>query len=761
MTTMPPRVVEALTGRYRVEREIGAGGMATVFLAEDLKHHRRIALKVLKPELAAILGAERFLQEIEVTANLQHPNILPLYDSGEAAGFLYYVMPFVEGESLRDRLNREKQLPVNEATRIADAVAAALQFAHEHGVVHRDIKPENILLQSGQALVADFGIALAVSQAGGSRLTETGLSLGTPHYMSPEQATGDRAIDARSDIYALGCVLYEMLGGEPPHLGTTVQAVVAKILTDDAEPVRKRRKTVPLHVDAAVQKALAKLPADRFASAAEFRAALSDPSFTVPHVVGPVPGLRTDWRTRLAVPMTLAAALLAVLAAVGWRKHTSVPDRPVIRLEVPGPDSTANLVEGAVSPDGQQVLIVQQMSRGQQGSGGQRQFFFRDLSAMPTRSLPIGDPYPSWPEFSPDQKRIAFISLFPGSQFTGRLKVVSAAGGPLQTIADSAIVTPWWGADGYIYFSAPSGTGAPARLVRVASTGGQIDTLLADDSVGFFQPRLLPGEKGAIAVAQRDSRFSVVIIDLEERTWQRLDETGAQVVFAPPRYLLYNKGRFLMAAEVDVQGLKLTRPPVPISGDGQRQLRLVQVPGRDPALPGRVAGRQQRARAGQSTGPSASVDGTAGAPVVRLPRRVPRWPQDRPAHASGRGHPGADGRLGVRAAVRTPHPTHFRRERRRSQLDAGRHPHPVRFRSRWGERAVDHPMGRQWYRQARTRPSRHHVPDQLAPGRARVPVRGGRPQRIIRYRARPAGATGQYSHAALESVLRELAGRLA
>ena len=561
MTEMPARVVEALAARYRVEREIGAGGMATVFLAEDLKHHRRIALKVLKPELAAILGAERFLKEIEVTANLQHPNILPLYDSGEAAGYLYYVMPFVEGESLRDRLNREKQLPVNEAIRIADAVAAALQFAHEHGVVHRDIKPENVLLQSGQALVADFGIALAVSQAGGARLTETGLSLGTPHYMSPEQATGDRAIDARSDIYGLGCVLYEMLAGEPPHLGNTVQAVVAKILTDDAEPVRKRRKTVPLHVDAAVQKALSKLPADRFGSAAQFRVALGDPAFTIPSVAALAPGLRTDWRVRAAVPMTAAAALLALLAAAGWRKHPPVPDRPVIRLEVPAPDSTARLVEGALSPDGQQVLLVQQ------ASNGSRQFFLRDLSAIAVRSLSVGDPFPDWPEFSPDQKRIAFISLFPNEQFAGRLKVVPAAGGAVQTLADSAIATPWWGTDGYIYFSAPSGSRAPDVLARVAASGGQIDTVLADDSVSFYQPRLLPGERGAIAIVQGlgvGGRFSLVIVDLKKHTWLRVDDTEGQIVFAPPRYVLYNKGQFLMAAEIDLETLKLVRQPIPV-----------------------------------------------------------------------------------------------------------------------------------------------------------------------------------------------------
>jgi serine/threonine-protein kinase len=558
--------MEALTSRYRVQREVGAGGMATVYLAEDLKHHRQVALKVLKPELAAILGAERFLKEIEVTANLQHPNILPLYDSGEAAGFLYYVMPFVEGESLRDRLNREKQLPVDEVLRIGDAVAAALQFAHERGVVHRDIKPENILLQSGQALVADFGIALAVSQAGGSRLTETGLSLGTPHYMSPEQATGDRTIDARSDVYALGCVLYEMLAGEPPHLGNTVQAVVAKILTEDAEPVTKRRKTVPAHVDAAVRKALAKLPADRFSSAAEFRAALTNASFTVPMMSAQARERGNDWRSRAAIPLAVAAGLLALLAFAGWRRTSPIRARPVIRLEVPPPDSTGRLVEGAVSPDGQQVAVVQR------GNSGNLQLFLRDLSALNTRLLPISDPFPGWPEISPDGRSIAFLALFPGNAFTGRLKVIPAAGGPAQTIADSAIATPWWGTDGYVYLSAPSGTAAPARLARVPSSGGRVDTLLADDSIAFYQPRVLPGGHGAVAIAQRpNGAFSVVAVNLRSRTWRHLEDGGPGLAFASPHYILFNKGRFLMAAPIDVDELKLTASPVPVleapSGD--------------------------------------------------------------------------------------------------------------------------------------------------------------------------------------------------
>ncbi|NIP78699.1 MAG: serine/threonine protein kinase, partial [Desulfuromonadales bacterium] len=224
--------------------------MATVYLAEDLKHDRQVAVKVLRPELAAVVGAERFLAEIRTTANLEDPHILPLYDSGEADGFLFYVMPYVEGESLRDRLDREHQLPVDEAVEIARKVGRALAFAHEQGVVHRDVKPANILLRRGEPLVADFGIALALSEAGGGRITETGLSLGTPHYMSPEQASGERTLDPRSDVYALGCVLYEMLAGEPPYAGPTAQAVLAKILTDQPRRIMELRRSVPEHVDA-------------------------------------------------------------------------------------------------------------------------------------------------------------------------------------------------------------------------------------------------------------------------------------------------------------------------------------------------------------------------------------------------------------------------------------------------------------------------------------------------------------------------------
>src|SRR5512143_3682836 len=278
-----PRVAEpfaslnaALADHYHVERELGHGGMATVYLAQDLKLPRPVALKVLRPELAAALGPERFLREVRITARLNHPHILPLLVSGEARGFLYYVMPYVEGESLRDRLTREKQLPLDDALQIAREVADALSYAHSHGVIHRDIKPENILLESRHAVVADFGIARAVSVAGGERLTGTGLAVGTPAYMSPEQATGESDLDGRSDEYALGCVLYEMLAGEPPFTGPTPQAVVAKRLSTPPPAVSILRDTVPAGVEAALSRALARTPADRWPTAAEFAAALAE-----------------------------------------------------------------------------------------------------------------------------------------------------------------------------------------------------------------------------------------------------------------------------------------------------------------------------------------------------------------------------------------------------------------------------------------------------------------------------------------------------
>jgi serine/threonine-protein kinase len=268
------RLTTALADRYRIERELGQGGMATVYLAADPKHGRQVAIKVLKPELAAVLGAERFLQEIRTTAQLQHPHILPLFDSGKADTFLYYVMPFVEGETLRDKLQREKQLGVDDALATVRAVAGALDFAHKRGVIHRDIKPENILLQDGVPLVADFGIAVAVTTAGGDRLTQTGLSLGTPAYMSPEQAVGERELDARSDVYALGCLTYELLAGDPPFVASSAAAVIARHVTDVAPPITTVRRNLSSGIAAAVAKALNKAPADRPSTAGAFAALL-------------------------------------------------------------------------------------------------------------------------------------------------------------------------------------------------------------------------------------------------------------------------------------------------------------------------------------------------------------------------------------------------------------------------------------------------------------------------------------------------------
>jgi serine/threonine-protein kinase len=288
MTDLAERLATAVADRYAVQRVVGNGGMATVYLARDLKHDRPVALKVLLPDLAAAVGAERFLSEIRVTANLQHPNILPLFDSGEADGLLFYVMPFVEGESLRQRIDRE-QVPVDAAVRYAVAMASALDYAHRHEVIHRDIKPANILLRDEQVFVTDFGIALAVGGIDEERLTATGLLVGTPQYMSPEQAAGDESLGAASDIYALGAVLYELLTGVAPHTGPSVQAVIVKVLTQDPAPIGAVRNGVPLHVEQAVAKALAKTPTDRFASASEFASALVSAASQASSVGGMVP----------------------------------------------------------------------------------------------------------------------------------------------------------------------------------------------------------------------------------------------------------------------------------------------------------------------------------------------------------------------------------------------------------------------------------------------------------------------------------------
>jgi Tol biopolymer transport system component/tRNA A-37 threonylcarbamoyl transferase component Bud32 len=388
-------LTDALGDRYRIERELGAGGMATVYLAEDLRHQRKVAIKVLRPELAAVIGAERFLREIQTIAALQHPHILGLIDSGEVAGLAWYAMPFIEGESLRDRLRREKQLPIADAVRIAGEVASALDYAHRHGVIHRDIKPENVLLHDGQALVADFGIALAVSRTGGDRMTETGMSLGTPQYMSPEQAMGERDIGPRSDIYALGAVLYEMLAGEPPFTGPSAQAIVAKVMTEDAPSLTAQRRTVPPQVDAAVRVALEKLPADRFPTARAFAEALADPSRQGAVMVAA--GARAAARWSLS-----AAVVMAGLALWGWVRpaRTSEGQGAPLRLEVALPDSARPADGITISPDGTTIVYSA-------GHAGDTRLYRLQTT---TGSL---DPIPGSrggfaPRISPDGRRVAF-----------------------------------------------------------------------------------------------------------------------------------------------------------------------------------------------------------------------------------------------------------------------------------------------------------------------------------------------------------------
>ena len=430
----------ALAGRYTIEHELGRGGMATVYLARDVKHDRPVALKVLDPELGAVLGVERFLSEIRVTANLQHPHLLPLFDSGEADGLLFYVMPYVEGESLRARLDREKQLPIDEALRLTLAVLSALAYAHEHGIIHRDLKPENILLQSGEPVVADFGIALAVSKAGGQRVTQTGLSLGTPQYMSPEQATGDRTLDARSDIYAMGAVLYEMLAGEPPFTGATVQAIIAKVITERPRSLRSARDTVPEPLDAAVTKALAKLPADRWASAHDFADALrGSASGTIRERRGRWAALarRVKRATHSATTWRAAAALLlvagTVLAWLAFRPHPPSPELQLARqLTFEG-----DVVGAAISPDGAWLAYVSDDCFGQAYTCT-RTLQVREVDGTQSVKLLTWPAVGTGLRWSPDGATVGFIGS-PDSTAPA-LYLIPRLGGTPQRVGDAA---PW------------------------------------------------------------------------------------------------------------------------------------------------------------------------------------------------------------------------------------------------------------------------------------------------------------------------------
>ncbi|ODT02012.1 MAG: hypothetical protein ABS52_15545 [Gemmatimonadetes bacterium SCN 70-22] len=551
MTDTLAQLQSALRDRYQIDRPVGAGGMATVFLATDLRHHRRVAIKVLRPELAALLGPERFLREITTTAQLQHPHILPLFDSGSEGGFLYYVMPFLDGESLRGKLDRETQLSVEESVRIATEVADALDYAHRHGIVHRDIKPENILLHDGRATVADFGIALAVSAAGGGRMTETGVAVGTPHYMSPEQAAADKELTFRSDIYSLGAVLFEMLTGGPPHQAPSAQQVIMKIAIEEAPRVSGLRKSVPAHVSNAVAVALEKVPADRFNSARAFAEALATPSFAGPAIEAQATRAR---RRFPLVAVAGVAAGLAIGAALG-RSLVRESPRPVTRFAITLPDSAAFLpgagVNLAWSPEGSRLVYVGR------SSSGRDLLWQRLLDQVGTQPIP-GTDAGRIPTFSPDGATLAFTA-------GGALKTVSFQGGPALTVVPQGVPSAGgglaWGDDDRIYFVNDSGA-----IQRVSPAGGAISTVaVPEGDAGYMWIDALPGARNLLATigwfgVPEASEIAVVPTDGGRIT--RLFR-GTMARYAPSGHLVYaTADGALMAVPFNARRAVVTGGPV-------------------------------------------------------------------------------------------------------------------------------------------------------------------------------------------------------
>lgn len=552
------QLTTSLSDRYRVERELGAGGMAVVYLAHDLKHDRKVALKLLRPELSAILGGERFLNEIRTTANLQHPHILPLHDSGEADGLVYYVMPFVEGESLRARLRREHQLPVDEAIRIAREVASALDYAHRHGVVHRDIKPENILLHDGQALVADFGIALAASRTdAGTRMTETGMSLGTPHYMAPEQAMGEREITPKADVYALGCVLYEMLVGEPPFSGPTPQAIIARVVTDEPRSLTLQRKTIPPHIEAAVLRALEKLPADRFASAAQFADALAVPSAgPAAPAASRVPVRRQSAipRSRLLIP---AASITVALLSVGWAVSRLSPPAPISRYGVSlrsaqAPNANYRMI---LSPDGSHLAYVGRSDAGPESI----QLWIKARERYD--AVPLAGTLGAWNfTFSPGGQWIAFVQ-------NNRLKKLPIIGGAAITLADSVAGRPGiaWLDDGTIVYILLGGI----ELRRVTDVGGPATTLFRSDSGAINFPMALPGSRGLLFVRCRGTicggEQDLFALDLRSGTAKRLLRGAAMGQYISTGHIVHvRRDGAMFAVPFNPRSLEIRGTPAPV-----------------------------------------------------------------------------------------------------------------------------------------------------------------------------------------------------
>ena len=566
------RLNAALEGRYAIARELGEGGMATVYLADDLKHERKVALKVLKPELAAVVGAERFLAEIKVTANLQHPHILPLHDSGEADTFLFYVMPYVEGETLRDRIDREKQLPVDEAVALASKVAGALQHAHEHGVIHRDIKPGNILLQSGEPVVSDFGIALALGVAGGTRLTETGLSVGTPFYMSPEQATGDQVVGASTDTYALGSVLYEMLVGEPPYPGTTAQAVLGKIIAGKPVSAIEERPSIPANVDAAVRKALEKLPADRFASAQKFVWALGNEHFRYGALAtASAGGAAGPWNRLTTVGWSLAAVTTLI---AGWALLRPEPPQPVTR-QILSTERWSGLQAplgrvAALAPDGSSMVLPI-------GSGaGDRQLALKMRSSIEITPIP-GTEQALEVVYSPDAQWIAY------QVGTDVLKRPLVGGAPVTLAEDanpSGVSALAWLDDRSILYEAEDESNLERLrwIARISEDGEPLGIVFGpeEEQVAPAWARGLPGARGALVIGCPGTvscfaeNANLYVVDLDDLSWEIALEQVMRAWYAPPGHIVYVRADGAVFAQpFDPTDLELTGSVIPLF-DGVR-----------------------------------------------------------------------------------------------------------------------------------------------------------------------------------------------
>ena len=561
------RLAAALSDRYRIERELGAGGMATVYLARDLRHDREVALKVLKPELAAVLGAERFVVEIKTTASLQHPHILPLFDSGTAGGFLYYVMPYVEGETLRDKLSRETQLGIDEAVRITREVADALDYAHRHGVIHRDIKPENILLHDGRPMVADFGIALALSAAAGGRMTETGLSLGTPHYMSPEQATADKNITTRSDVYSLGAVLYEMLTGNPPHTGASAQQIIMKIVTEDAPPVTAVRKSVPPNIAGAVARAVERLPADRFETAADFARALGDPQFHWEPGGGGAAGRALTGRTlsRLRDWRTWAGA--GVLAVVGllagrWSAGRGGGDALVARFAIPvaaqGGITSASANALALSADGRTLVFA---SRG--ASGAEAQLYVRNLDELDAHPIP-GTLGATSPIFSPDGTRLAYLG--PGGVYVLTLPFSGGSANLVPNSQAQALSVVLWLDNDHLLTSDNLGGIVSVTLDGRTRVIAEPDPRAHEQSL--FLEDVLPDRRTILVVPAGGYNIVGPVVAIDSRTGHRtpvLDLTVNAAWYADGCLLWGLPGGSLQGALFDAGRLKIGGAPVTVA----------------------------------------------------------------------------------------------------------------------------------------------------------------------------------------------------